>query len=251
MEIREVKESFQIGANFITEDNVNSHFKHGFIPKKIESHLTNFIVYDLETHNTDRAKPYDMTFYRLSKLAGRYGRDPTPEGLRKSINDTLSFVGDNCIGDAFVFLSQFEGEERNVNNKIIEYDLQLHAHNGGGFDTWVVLNNLPCDKHIVVIIINGKGNISLKIFNGSIYNGKKQIPQYLIFRCSMTHLNFSLKNLGKTFELPKELLKTEINHDEIDENNLREKKDEWFSMLKTMYYVLLTHTFDVINVRER
>ena len=52
---------------------------------------------------------------------------------------------------------------------------------------------------------------------------KKQIPQFLIFRCGMTHLNYSLKKLGKTFRLPKELLKTEMNHDEIDENNWRVK----------------------------
>ena len=84
----------------------------------------------------------------------------------------------------------------------------MHAHNGSGFDTWIVLNNLPCDKHIVDIIKNGKGIISLKIFNGYIEKNKKQIPQYLIFRCGMTHLNYSLKKLGRTFKLPKELLKT-------------------------------------------
>ena len=28
----------------------------------MESHLTSFIVYNLETHNTDRAKPYNMIF---------------------------------------------------------------------------------------------------------------------------------------------------------------------------------------------
>ena len=41
--------------NFITEENVNSHFKYEFIPKEIESHLTNFIVHDLQTHKTERA----------------------------------------------------------------------------------------------------------------------------------------------------------------------------------------------------
>ena len=35
--------------------------------------------------------------------------------------------------------------------KVLEYNLQLHAHNGSGFDTWIVLNNLPCDKRIVNI----------------------------------------------------------------------------------------------------
>ena len=50
----------------------------------------------------------------------------------------------------------------------------MHAHNGSGFDTWIVLNNLPCDKHIVDIIKNGKGIISLRVFNGYIYNGKNK-----------------------------------------------------------------------------
>ena len=61
--MNELKNNFKIVDNFITEENVISHFKYEFIPKKIESHLTNFIVYDLETHNTDRARPYDMTFF--------------------------------------------------------------------------------------------------------------------------------------------------------------------------------------------
>ena len=102
-----------------------------------------------------------------------------------------------------------------MKNRIVEYNLQSHAHNGSGFDTWVILNNFPCVKHIADIIKNGKGIISMKIFNGYIHNGKKQIPQYRIFRCGMTHLNYSLEKLGKTFKLQKELLKTEMNHDEV------------------------------------
>ena len=62
--------------------------------------MTNFIVYDLETYNNDKAKHYNMTFYRLSKIAGRYERDPTKEELDKSIKDTLAFAGENCINNA-------------------------------------------------------------------------------------------------------------------------------------------------------
>ena len=206
--IRELEENFKMVDNYITEENVNSHFKYEFIPKKIDSHLTNFIVYDLETNNTDRARPYNMTFYRLSKIAGRYERDPTPEELKKSIDDTIAFAGDNCISNALDYLLKLKGEERKVKNKIVGYEIQLHAHNGSGFDTWVILNILRCDKHNVDIIKNGKGIISLKVFNGLIYENNKQIPQYLILRCGMTHLNYSFKKLGRTFKLPKELLKT-------------------------------------------
>ena len=69
--IIEFKDNFKIVDNFITEESVNSHFIYDFIPKKIDSHPTSFLVYDLETHNTDRARPYCNSFYRLNKLAGK------------------------------------------------------------------------------------------------------------------------------------------------------------------------------------
>ena len=40
-------------------------------------------------------------------------------------------------------------------------------------DKWIVLNNLPCDKHIVDINKNGKGVISLRVFNGYIEKKNK------------------------------------------------------------------------------
>ena len=192
--IKELKDNFEIVDNYIPDENVNSHFKYEFIPKKIESHLTNFIVCDLETHITDRTRPYVFCFYRLSKLAGRYDRDLTPNELEKRRKDISAFDGDNCVSKTLDFSLKIEVEERKVENKVVEYNLQLHAHNASGFDSWIVLNNLECDKQIVNIIKNGQGNIELKVFNGFFEKNKKQIPQYLHFRCGMTHLNYSLKN---------------------------------------------------------
>ena len=63
---KELTSNCKIVDSFITEENVNSHFKCGLIPKENESHLINFIVYDPETHSTDRAIPYVFCFYRLS-----------------------------------------------------------------------------------------------------------------------------------------------------------------------------------------
>ena len=48
----------------------------------------------------------------------------------------------------------------------------------------------------------------------------------------MTHLNYSSKKLGETFRLQKELLQTEMNHNGIDENNWRDKKEEWVDFVK-------------------
>ena len=81
--ITELKDIFKIVDNFITKENVNSHFEYIYKPEKIETHLSNFIVYDLETPNTDRARPYVFCFYRLSKLAGRYNRELTKDENEK------------------------------------------------------------------------------------------------------------------------------------------------------------------------
>ena len=56
-------------------------------------------------------------FYRLSKLAGRYDRDLTPNGLEKRRNDTIAFDGDNCVEKALDFCSRLKGEERKVKKK--------------------------------------------------------------------------------------------------------------------------------------
>ena len=127
---------------------------------------------------------------------------------------------------------KLKGEERKVKIKNVEYKLQLHAHNGSGFDKCIVLKNLPCDKRIVNIIKNGKGIIELKVFNDYIERNKKQIPRYLHFRCGMTHLNYSLEKLGKTFKLQKEFLKTELNHDDVYGDIYKDNIDEWLPYVK-------------------
>ena len=75
--VKELKDNIKKVDNYNFEKNLNSHFKYECVPKKKESHLTNFVLYDLQTHNTDRARPYNMKFYRISILAGRYNRDLT------------------------------------------------------------------------------------------------------------------------------------------------------------------------------
>ena len=80
---KQKKTNFKTVDNFITEENVNSHFQYEFIPNQIESQLTNLIVDNLETHNTDRARPCISTFYRLSKIAGKYNSNMKQKCVRK------------------------------------------------------------------------------------------------------------------------------------------------------------------------
>ena len=122
--IRELKENLKIVDNYITEENVISHFEYDFIPKKTEStesklNLTNFIVYHLETHITDRARPCIMTFYRLSKLAGKQDRELTPYEIEKCKKDTLVFDGDNCVSYALDFPLKYKGQKQKVKTKLL------------------------------------------------------------------------------------------------------------------------------------
>ena len=48
----------------------------------------------------------------------------------------------------------------------------------------------------------------------------------------MTHLNYSLKELGKTFKLQRKLLKTEMDHNEVKADSWRETKHEWINHVK-------------------
>ena len=48
----------------------------------------------------------------------------------------------------------------------------------------------------------------------------------------MTHFDYSFKNLGNTFQLKKELFKTEKIHDEVDCNKYKYKKDEGLDYAK-------------------
>ena len=94
-----------------------------------------------------------------------------------------------------MLFSKGEPKAKVINNEqhILQNESLLIAHNGSGFDSWPILNNLPKGRKLLIIVKNGKGIISLKIHNGDI-KGK---PQYTTFTCSRTHLNKSSKNLMK------------------------------------------------------
>ena len=78
-----MKDNFNLVDIYITVENVKSHFEYIYNPKKLESQWTNFIVYGLETHNTDRTRIYFTSFYRLIEVVGNYQRDLTPCEVEK------------------------------------------------------------------------------------------------------------------------------------------------------------------------
>ena len=56
-----------------------------------------------------------------------------------------------------------------------------------------------------------------------------------------------IKKLAKTFDLQREILKTEMNHDEIHADNWRDKMMSGLIMLKMTFYVLLSVMLDIVK----
>ena len=188
------------------------------------------IVYDIETFSTIKCVPYANCIYRLSKLSGKYYRDISEKEYQKCLNDCIVFKGLDNINKMLDYVLQYKGEPKRIINKIVIYNLYLIAHKGSGFDSYVVLNNLP-QWRTVKLIKNGSGIVSLKIFNGYVDQNKK-VPQYNHLRCGLLHIKHSLKNIGKKYKLQPCLLKQELEHDEIFEDNWEEKENEWLPYLK-------------------
>ena len=189
------------------------------------------VVYDIETFSTIKCVPYANCIYRLSKISGKYYRDISEKEYQKCcLNDCIVFKGLDNINKMLDYVLQFKGEPKRINNKIVKYNLYLIAHKGSGFDSYIVLNNLP-QWRTFKLIKNGSGIVSLKIFNGYV-DPVKKIPQYVHLRCGLLHIKDSLKNIGRSYKLQESLLKQELEHDEIFEDNWEEKENEWLPYLK-------------------
>ena len=228
--IEVLKDNFKVVDNDISDEHVKSYIKYEYKPKKVQSQLTNMVVYDVETFNTIKCVPYAKCIYRLSKISGKYYRDISEKGYEKCLNDCIVFKGLDKINKMLGYVLQFKRDPKRINNKIVRYNLYLIAHKGSGFDSYVVLNNL-LQWRTVSLIKNGSGLVSLKIFNGYVDQNKKT-PQYVHFRCGLLHIKDSLKNIGRSYKLQETLLKKELEHYEIFEDNWEEKENEWLPYLK-------------------
>ena len=73
--IKELKDNFKFVDNVISDKHVKRYIKYEYKPKKVQSQLTNMIVYDIETFKTIKRVPFANCIYILSKNSGKYYRD--------------------------------------------------------------------------------------------------------------------------------------------------------------------------------
>ena len=65
--------------------------------------------------------------------------------------------GTDCFNEMLDHVLSFKGEAKKVKNKIAEKSLYLVGHKGSGFDSYVVLNNLPQWRSVVNLIKTEQG----------------------------------------------------------------------------------------------
>ena len=145
-----------------------------------------------------------------------------------------------------MFYRSKENQKKSKRN--VEYNLYLIAHNGSGFDSFIVLNNLTQWRSVVKLNKNGAGFISLKTINGYVDPNKK-IPQYVHFRCSRVHINKVLKK-GKVINYKKNYLKNYWNIMKFMRTLGKLEKMSGYLMLRTTYYQLLSVMLDTQWVRK-
>ena len=114
---KELKDNFKIVDNVISDKHVKSYIKDEYKPKKVQSQITNMVVYDMETFNTDETVPYANCIYRLSKLSGKYNRDISEKEYQKCLNDCIVLKGLDNINQMLDYVLQFKGEPKRINNK--------------------------------------------------------------------------------------------------------------------------------------
>ena len=171
----------------------------------------------------------------MNRLRDRWHRDLTNNELIIERKNVTVFDASNgyCVMNMFKYISKnYEGDGRTYFDKdgdeiVSSCRLLLVAHNSSGFDSWVVINSLVKEITDIKIIKTARGLISLSFRCGVKIVNTVEVPQYVKFTCSKSHIKGSSEKIGKEYGLQPELLKGEIEHCIINKNNFIELKHIW------------------------
>ena len=93
------------------------------------------------------------------------------------------------------------------------------AHKDSGFDGCVVLNSLIKEITKVKFIKTARGIISLSFRLVVRVIKTVEVPQFVNFTCTKSHIKGSLEKTGREYGLQPELLKRGIEHSVINKSN--------------------------------
>ena len=234
--VDEIDKNFKYVKNKINENNLKQRIRYKFPKHETMDQLENVFVFDLETHNDQEfAETYGAALYDVNRLRECWHRDLTSDELvieRENVS-VFDASNGNCVMHMLKYISEnYEGDERSYIDKdgdeiVSSYRLLLVAHNSSGFDSWVVLNSLVKEITDLKIIKTTRGLISLSFRCGVKIINTCEVPQYIKFTCTKSHIKGSLEKIGREYNLQPELLKGEMDHSVINKNNFAELRHIW------------------------
>ena len=225
----------------INENNLKQRIRYRFPKHETIDQLKNVFVFDLETHNDQEfAEAYAAGLYNVNRLRDKWDRDLAPDEIiiEKENVTVFDASNGNPVMNMLKYISKnYEGDERtNIDKEgdeiVSSYRLLLVAHNSSGFDSWVVLNSLVKEIRDLKIINTARGLISLSFRCGFKIVNTVEVPQYVKFTCSKSHIKGSLEKIGREYGLQPELVKGEIEHSVINKSNFTELRHVWEPYLK-------------------
>ena len=234
--VQEIENNFKYVKNKINENNIKQRMLYRFPKYEPINQLENVFVFDLEAHNDQEfAEAYAAGLYDVNRLKDCWYRDLNSKELEIERNHVNVFDASNgnCIMNMLKYISKnYDRDERTYidkdgDEKISSYRLLLVAHNSSGFDSWVVLISLVREITNLKIIKTARGLISLSFRCGVKIVNTCEVPQYVKFTCSKSHIKRSLNKIGKEYGLQPELLKGETEHSVINKNNFVELRHIW------------------------
>ena len=256
--VNEIDKNFKYVKNKINENNLKQRIRYRFPKYEPIDQLKNVFVFDLETHNDQEfAAAYAAGLYDVNRLRECWYRNLNTNELiieRKNVT-VFDASNGNCIMDLLKYISEnYDGDERTYidtdgDEIISSYRLLLVAHNSSGFDSWVVLNSLIKEITDLKIIKTARGLKSLSFRCGFKIFNTVEVPQYIKFTCSKSHIKGSLEKIGREYGLQPELLKGEIEHSIINKNNFAKLRHIWepylISVVLCLAFIYARHSMEM------
>lgn len=197
------------------------------------------LILPIKEPREERKRPIVGT-YDIETVASK-AIEPYAVGLfTEDDKNYCCFSGPKCLKAFFNYLYK---KGRN---------LKLYAHNGGGFDAYILLRYIVNNErwHIDKYLDSRGSLINLKVKAWKVSKGKNRVirkPIIISFLDSMKLLSGSLDSLTKEFKVPHPKLTGEVDHSLVTwEYFIRETKNK--QLEEHFYYEYLRH--DVLGLYE-
>ena len=112
-----MKDNFKLVVIVISDKHVKSYIKYEYKPEKVQSQLTSFNVYDIETFNTVKCVPYANCIFRISEISGKMYRDLSNKEYQKRSIDCIVLKRLDNINKMLDYVLQFKGEPKKLMTK--------------------------------------------------------------------------------------------------------------------------------------